>query len=135
MHDLQTRIVKEAHRWIGTPFCHQGRLRGVGCDCAGLVAGVLRNAGISVRDEGAYPREGSPGMLLAKLREHAAEVPIGALAPGDIIVFRIKGRPVHAGIFVGDGVIHAYFTVGRVVKHELTPKWQKRIYKAFRIRQ
>jgi cell wall-associated NlpC family hydrolase len=33
-------ILAEARRWIGTPYAHQASLRGVGCDCLGLVRGV-----------------------------------------------------------------------------------------------
>ena len=34
------RIVAEALEWVGTPYRHQGSLKGVGCDCLGLVRGV-----------------------------------------------------------------------------------------------
>ena len=30
-------VVKEARRWIGTPYAHQASLIHVGCDCLGLV--------------------------------------------------------------------------------------------------
>ncbi len=33
-------IIAEARSWIGTPYRHQGRRKGVGCDCLGLVLGV-----------------------------------------------------------------------------------------------
>ncbi|HXO72313.1 MAG TPA: peptidase P60, partial [Bradyrhizobium sp.] len=35
-------IVAEARSWIGTRYCHQASLKGVGCDCLGLVRGVWR---------------------------------------------------------------------------------------------
>ena len=35
-------IVAEARAWIGTPYRHQASLKGVGCDCLGLVRGVWR---------------------------------------------------------------------------------------------
>src|SRR5688572_27964758 len=38
----RTRIVAEARAFIGTPYRHQASLRGVGCDCLGLVRGVWR---------------------------------------------------------------------------------------------
>ncbi len=37
-----TRVVAEARLWLGTPYRHQGSLRGIGCDCLGLVRGVWR---------------------------------------------------------------------------------------------
>ena len=35
-------IVAEARAWIGTPYRHQASLKGVGCDCLGLLRGVWR---------------------------------------------------------------------------------------------
>ena len=35
-------IVAEALAWLGTPYRHQASLKGVGCDCLGLVRGVWR---------------------------------------------------------------------------------------------
>ncbi len=35
------RVVALARRWIGTPYRHQASLKGVGCDCLGLVRGVF----------------------------------------------------------------------------------------------
>ena len=35
-------IVEAARAWLGTPYHHQASLRGVGCDCLGLVRGVWR---------------------------------------------------------------------------------------------
>lgn len=42
MSSPRTRIIAEARAWIGTPYRHQGSLKGVGCDCLGLVCGVWR---------------------------------------------------------------------------------------------
>lgn len=36
-------IVKEAREWIGTPYHHQMSVKGVGCDCLGLVRGIFRH--------------------------------------------------------------------------------------------
>ena len=38
----RTAIVEEARAWIGTPYRHQASLKGVGCDCLGLIRGVWR---------------------------------------------------------------------------------------------
>ncbi|MFX9112545.1 hypothetical protein ABTN46_19735, partial [Acinetobacter baumannii] len=35
-------IVDLARSWLGTPYRHQSSLRGVGCDCLGLVRGLWR---------------------------------------------------------------------------------------------
>jgi len=37
------RIVAAARAWIGTPYRHQASVKGVACDCLGLVRGVWRD--------------------------------------------------------------------------------------------
>src|ERR1035437_129928 len=36
------QIIAETRDWIGTPYQHQASVKGVGCDCLGLVRGVWR---------------------------------------------------------------------------------------------
>ncbi len=131
----RSRLLREIHDWIGTPFHHQARRKGVGCDCIGLIIGVATALGIKVDDYRAYPVIGDPVMLIKKLREHADEVSPEQMKPGDIIVFKLQKRPVHAAFYVGDGIVHTYYSARKVVKHDLSPKWANRIYKVFRMRQ
>ena len=35
-------VVAIARAWIGTPYRHQASLKGVGCDCLGLLRGLWR---------------------------------------------------------------------------------------------
>lgn len=53
-------IVAEARGWIGTPYRHQASLKGVGCDCLGLVRGVWRNC---IGDEPETPPPYAPDLL------------------------------------------------------------------------
>ena len=39
---IDATIVALARGWIGTPYQHQASLKGVGCDCLGLLRGVWR---------------------------------------------------------------------------------------------
>jgi NlpC/P60 family putative phage cell wall peptidase len=36
------QIVASARSWLGTPYHHQASVRGVGCDCLGLIRGLWR---------------------------------------------------------------------------------------------
>ncbi|HMM10451.1 MAG TPA: peptidase, partial [Paracoccus solventivorans] len=36
------RAVEIARGWIGTPYVHQGSVKGAGADCLGLIRGVWR---------------------------------------------------------------------------------------------
>lgn len=39
-------VVAEAKSWIGTPYHHMARVKGVGCDCLTLLAAVYHKAGV-----------------------------------------------------------------------------------------
>jgi len=43
-------IVNEVRTWLDTPFQHQGRLKGVACDCIGLIVGVNKKFNITDYD-------------------------------------------------------------------------------------
>ena len=57
------KIVKLARECLGTPYIHQGRHKGVGLDCAGLVAYVLDGLNLPYNDMRGYPRTPYEGML------------------------------------------------------------------------
>ncbi len=40
-------VVRVARTWLGTPYHHQGRVKGAGVDCAGLSVGVAKELGLS----------------------------------------------------------------------------------------
>ena len=43
---IRQQITKEARSWIGTPYQHQSRVKGVGVDCAMFIAEVGNNLGL-----------------------------------------------------------------------------------------
>jgi NlpC/P60 family putative phage cell wall peptidase len=104
-------VVAEARAWMGTPFKWQASLKGIGCDCKGLIWGVARSLGL--------PEADSP---YAKIADYSRRVPVDVLKeglaatltrasvvqPGDVLVFIMGGRPQHLGIHAGDHVIHTY---------------------------
>ena len=49
------QVVAEALSWIGTPYIKNGRVKGVGADCATILFCVYRNCGLVPReDEGIF---------------------------------------------------------------------------------
>ncbi|MHC5053633.1 MAG: NlpC/P60 family protein [Planctomycetota bacterium] len=137
MHPWADEIIREARTYLGTPFRHQGRLRGVGVDCVGLVVGVGRALGILDHDNTAYPRQPDGETLLAELRAHMDEVTLADVGPGDVLVFwflRRRRWPQHIGIATDTGIVHTHAHVGRVVEHGLDDAWRARLCHAFRFR-
>jgi NlpC/P60 family putative phage cell wall peptidase len=90
------RIVQIARTWIGTPYVHQASLKGVGCDCLGLLRGVWRELyGEEPEDVPPYSPDwaeatGAETLYMA-LKRHAREIAIRELAPGDVALFRMSG--------------------------------------------
>lgn len=146
-------IVAEVRAWIGTPYHHQASRRGAGCDCFGLVRGVWRALyGPEPEAVPAYSRDwGSvtgKEALIATARRHLVEIAPRAIAPGDVVVFRIRGGRVakHAGIVsavaggvagaaggadaAGDRFVHAQ-EGAPVCEVTLSPWWRRRIVGAF----
>jgi NlpC/P60 family putative phage cell wall peptidase len=131
------QITAAAHGWVGTPYHHQASLKGVGCDCLGLIRGLWREfCGPEPEALPGYTRDwgdvtGSEPLLSAARRNL---VPVGpAFAqPGDVLVFRMQaGVPKHAGVLADpEHFIHAIEDLG-VVEVALTRSWRRRVVEGF----
>jgi NlpC/P60 family putative phage cell wall peptidase len=133
------RVLAETQEWLGTPYRHQCSLKGVGCDCLGLVRGIYRALnGFEPMAPPPYTPDWAEALkeetLLNAAREHLIEIPIGGAVPGDIMLFRPRrGAPAkHAAILTRPGrMIHAYW--GRAVcETAIGPWWRERQAAAFR---
>ena len=79
-------VVEEARSWLGTPYHHMGRVKGVGCDCLTLLAAVYHAAGIVPEIEiPHYPPDWhlhrSAELYLEGLLTYAREIPLASLQP------------------------------------------------------
>lgn len=132
-------VVAEARAWLGTPYRHQASLKGVGCDCLGLVRGVWRALlGPEPEAPPAYTPDwaeagGEEAMLEAAAR-HLLRIDVAAAGPGDVLLFRWAARTPakHAGILVSPTrFVHAH--EGAVVAEApLGRWWRDRTAAAFR---
>lgn len=153
---LHERAVQIARSWIGTPYVHQASVKGAGCDCLGLLRGVVREL------RGAEPEAVPPyspdwaeatgaETLYSALLRHLAEIDPAALAPGDVALFRMapRGPAKHCGIigcatasllergrpskdFPPLTLIHSRQNK-RVSEEVFTPFWRRKCAFAFRI--
>ncbi len=108
-------IVAEATSWLGTPYRHQASLKGVGCDCLGLIRGVWR-AFFCDEPEAlpAYTPDWAEALGRETLAEAAARhlvaIDVKEAGAGDVLLFRWRANlpAKHAAILVsGDRFIHA----------------------------
>ena len=130
-----SRVVTAAREWIGTPYRHQHSVKGVGCDCLGLIRGVYRSC---VGPEPVKPPSYSPSWGEADRREVLIEAAEKYLAkvdrkypePGDVIIFRMKRNAIakHCGIMSYNGkMIHAYQGEDAVLEGFMGRYWRSRI--------
>jgi NlpC/P60 family putative phage cell wall peptidase len=130
--ELTARIFSEARKWLGTPWHHQARVRGVGVDCGGLLIEVFKAVGILPvgYDVGYYGRQADIERLVTTLSEHAREAQ--DVRPGDVLLFTIVDAPRHLAIATDRGMIHSWQGMKAVVEHNFDKRWQRRLYKIYR---
>ena len=132
-------IVAETRSWLGTPYRHQASLKGVGCDCLGLVRGVWR-AVIGEEPERAPPyapdwAEAARGEPLAEAAaRNLVAIDRDSFAAGDVLLFRwrVNLPAKHAAIVTAPALrVHAHDGAA-VAEVAIAPWWRRRIAYAFR---
>lgn len=109
-------ITRAARGWIGTPYRHQASLKGVGCDCLGLVRGVWRDCiGAEPEPLPAYSADwaeaGAGETLLGAALRHLVPVECDQARAGDVVLFRWRAHlpAKHAGILTAPlTMVHAH---------------------------
>lgn len=131
-------IVAAARLWLGTPYHHQASLRGVGCDCLGLVRGVWRDLyGEEPEALPAYSANWAESereeSLAAAAFRHLRPVDLLAAQAGDVLLFRWRGHlpAKHCAILTEPGrILHAHDGAA-VSEVAFTGWWRRHLSHAF----
>jgi NlpC/P60 family putative phage cell wall peptidase len=135
----RSMIVAETRTWLGTPYQHQASLKGVGCDCLGLVRGVWRGV-IGAEPEGAPAyapgwAEAANGEPLAEAAaRHLIAIDVDSFSEGDVLLFRWRANmpAKHAAIVTAsDLMVHAHDGAA-VAEVAIAPWWRRRLAYVFR---
>jgi len=128
--------IEVARSYIGTPFHHQGRLKGKGVDCIGFLVLWARELGYTLQDFTDYSRDPDGKTLIARLSDQLDPVPIARAKWGDVLAFWFVDPklPQHVGVKTQHGIIHTNMGIGRVVEHGYTKAWERRTHSAWRLR-
>ena len=134
---MRELIVAEAREYLGTKFQHQARLKGIGCDCAGLIVGVAKTLGLTAFDLLGYAPIPDGATLKKSCQENMREIPLAEIKAGDVLLFRFQAEPTHLAIVAdypagGFSIIHSYAPSRKVVEARLDDVWIKRIVAAYR---
>jgi NlpC/P60 family putative phage cell wall peptidase len=135
----RTSIIAEARAWVGTPYRHQASLKGVGCDCLGLVRGVWRAiVGAEPEPVPAYAPDWAEATnaetLAGAAMRHLAAIDVADALPGDVLLFRWRAglAAKHAAIISApELMVHAHDGAA-VAEVALAPWWRRRLAYAFR---
>jgi NlpC/P60 family putative phage cell wall peptidase len=136
------QLVAEARRWIGTPYRHGASVRGLGCDCLGLVTGVASAVlgAQALPTVPVYPpdwAEASRRELLMEACDAHLLRPGGQARAGDLLLFRWRdGRPAsHLAFVSGEGtIIHSHLRAV-VAEVALLTAWRWRVAAVYRFRE
>lgn len=134
------RIVLEAFEWVGTPYHHQARVKGVGVDCAQLVAGVAENVFPRLKPINTevysvewhmHNREEKMCNIIERFK--CTRIEVEDRQPGDILTFQFGRVQSHMGILINDNqFIHARMDVGKVVINQLSGDWLERLGRVYK---
>ncbi|WP_068310444.1 NlpC/P60 family protein [Polycladidibacter hongkongensis] len=135
---MSNEVTLLAREWLGTPYHHQASVKGVGCDCLGLIRGIWRELyGSEPQELPAYtPDWGEVATcetLLDAAHTYFRQAELEPPAPGAVVVFRMRAGAMakHAGLISGpDKMIHAQEGAG-VVEVPYSGWWQRRAVAAF----
>lgn len=138
----RSQVVSCARSWLGTPYHHQARLKGVGADCIGLLIGVCWELQSIAVDFDITGYSNVPdGVSFQRLAEsHMEIVPRRGMMPGHAISVRFDSHPQHFGILAdyrhgGMSIIHAaqFADPPRVIETRLLFSEHMRFVSAYKL--
>jgi len=134
---MRDKIIQEARTWLETPFQHQGRKKGVGVDCVGLVEQVGFSLGLAPADYvPVLNYSQSPTEIMTKiLNKYLKQISKNQITQGSILFFKTSPRALwgqHLGFYTRDNtLIHAYSPKNKVVEVTFSALWKKQLIAAY----
>lgn len=126
-----------AGRYIGIAFREHGRDR-AGLDCWGLVRLVMSEQfNVSLPAfQGEYKTTTDVDAITRLIERESVfwrEMPPGEERLGDVVILRLMGKPMHAGLVLGDKqMLHIEQQVDSAIEKYTSPRWKDRISAFYR---
>lgn len=128
--------VAVAYEWIGTPYAPGQSVKGVGCDCVGLILGFGKEIGAIPPEYFPEPYDASDREMLERELSKWCE-PVEVAEAGDVVqlsVYSPEGPRPHCALLLGGDLIHVYGRKFGVTKHGFSQAWQRRAVAVWRWR-
>lgn len=127
------RIVEVAKTWLKTPYQHQGRRKGRGIDCIGLVWGIGAELGVEAVIPHNYSASPSGDLVLQGCDKYLLKPEDQTRRlPGQVLILWGFDRetPQHFAVLGGEPhkmtMIHAFSKRGEVVEEVIDNFWARR---------
>jgi len=123
MEEWRELVISEAQSWLGTPWHHEGRIKGKGVDCAMFVYEVFIKCNLIPRFElfeysEQWALHRSEEKFLKVLERYGRQT--NKSLPGNVIIFKYGRCFSHGGIIVNwPIIIHAFKHTGCVVYEDV----------------
>ena len=132
------QAVEIARTWIGTPYHHQGSMKGIGVDCVGLIRGIYyemygKRAPYLINYSSDWGDVNNNEDMLKAARTYLEPIPLDKLGAGHVVLLRWQDFRVakHSMIMTSKtSAIHAY-NRSPVVEVSLHRWWIDKIVYAF----
>ena len=125
-------ICNKALEYLNTPFHHQGRLKGIGVDCAGLIVCIAKELNLPYGDLTNYARIPDGKSLRDVLKNNAEEKSLNDSKEGDILLMKFVNEPQHVALLMPNNqIIHSYLRARKVIIHNFDEIWKDRVVGVF----
>lgn len=121
-----------AGHYIGLPFRDHGR-DASGLDCWGLVRLVMaEQRGVALPSFATSYKHSTDtdgiSRLIGQETQNWRPIAAGHEQEGDVIVLRVRGKPMHVGMVLGDRhMLHVEYGVNSTIDRYDRPRWAERI--------
>ena len=126
---MHPNLLSVARGYLGTPFHHQGRVKGVGVDCAGFLVCIAKDLGYPVEDLGVYDHDPDPVVLRKYLEKQLVIEFMTNRTIGNIVLMDLGNSRWghHLGLLTDIGIIHALASARKVVETTLDQQLDRSI--------
>jgi hypothetical protein len=120
-------IKSVARTWLGTPWQHNQKVKGLGVDCVNFLIEVAKESGLKIEKIPlSYGRTAIDNQIERYLERNFIKKSDLSIEENNILLYRFSGYNNHVAIATSSTtIIHANSKVGKVVEHSIDGVWKR----------